>query len=124
LTDAVVRGPVVINAVGLAEIALRFFRVEDLGAALPEQMLVEELPRATAFLAGHTHVSYRRAGGAREQILADFLVGLPRRHHTLAPADARPAARIELPAGRRADLALTPWPSFDTTICRMSASIV
>jgi hypothetical protein len=26
---------------------------------------------ADAFLAGHAHASYRRAGGAREQILAD-----------------------------------------------------
>ena len=74
LADALAAGPIVINAVVLAEVAPRFSRIEDLDMALPEQMLVEETPRAAAFLAGHAHASYRRAGGAREQILADFLI--------------------------------------------------
>lgn len=74
LAGALAEGPVVIDAVVLAEVAPRFSRLEDLEAALPEQMLVEDLPRAAAFLAGHAHASYRRAGGAREQILADFLI--------------------------------------------------
>ena len=58
----------------LAELAPRFSRIEDLEAALPDPLVVEEPPRAAAFLAGHAHASYRRAGGAREQILADFLI--------------------------------------------------
>ncbi len=74
LAEAIATGPVVINAVVLAEVAPRFSRIEDLEAALPEQLIVEELPRAAAFLAGHAHASYRRAGGAREQIFADFLI--------------------------------------------------
>jgi hypothetical protein len=74
LAGALAEGPLVIDAVVLAEVAPRFSRLEDLEAALPEQMLIEELPRAAAFLAGHAHASYRRAGGAREQILADFLI--------------------------------------------------
>jgi predicted nucleic acid-binding protein len=74
LAGALAAGPLVIDAVVLAEVAPRFSRIEDLEAALPEQMLVEELPPAAAFLAGHAHASYRRAGGAREQILADFLI--------------------------------------------------
>lgn len=75
LVKALAEGPVAVNAVVLAEVAPRFSRIEDLEAALPEQLIVEEMPRAAAFLAGHAHASYRRAGGAREQILADFLIG-------------------------------------------------
>ncbi len=36
--------------------------------------LIEEIPAAGAFLAGHAHVAYRRACGAREAILPDFLI--------------------------------------------------
>lgn len=74
LTEALAEGPLVINAVVLAEISPRFPRIEELEATLPEGVLVEETPPAAAFLAGHAHASYRRAGGGREQILADFLI--------------------------------------------------
>jgi predicted nucleic acid-binding protein len=75
LTAALERGPLVIDAVVLAEIAPRFSRIEALEAALPSQLLIEEIPRAAAFLAGHAHAAYRRAGGGRSQILADFMIG-------------------------------------------------
>lgn len=74
LSEALAAGPLIANAVVLAEVSPRFARIEDLEAALPERLLVEELPRSAAFLAGHAHASYRRSGGAREQILADFLI--------------------------------------------------
>jgi predicted nucleic acid-binding protein len=74
LAEALAKGPVVINAVVFADVAPRFSRIEDLEAALPPQLISEEMPRAASFLAGHAHASYRRAGGAREQILADFLI--------------------------------------------------
>lgn len=74
LAAALAAGPVVINAIVLAEIAPRFSRIEDLAGALPGQSIVEELPQAAAFLAGHAHASYRRAGGKRSQILPDFLI--------------------------------------------------
>lgn len=74
LGEALAAGPLIANAVVLAEVSPRFARIEDLEAALPERLLVEELPRSAAFLAGHAHASYRRSGGAREQILADFLI--------------------------------------------------
>lgn len=74
LGEALARGPLVINAVVLAEISPRFPRIEDLEAALPPRLIYEEMPRAASFLAGHAHASYRRAGGVREQILADFLI--------------------------------------------------
>jgi hypothetical protein len=74
LSEALAAGPLLANAVVLAEVSPRFARIEDLETALPERLLIEELPRSAAFLAGHAHASYRRSGGAREQILADFLI--------------------------------------------------
>lgn len=74
LSEALAQGPLAINAVVLAEVSPRFERIEELEAALPEGLVVEEPPRSAAFLAGHAHAAYRRAGGAREQILADFLI--------------------------------------------------
>jgi predicted nucleic acid-binding protein len=75
LTRAAQNGAVVVNAVVLAEIAPRFPRIEALKAALPSMTVVEEIPSAAAFLAGHAHAGYRRAGGTREAILPDFLIG-------------------------------------------------
>jgi predicted nucleic acid-binding protein len=75
LTRAAQRGAIVINAVVLAEIAPRFPRVEELHAALPSMAIIEEIPLAAAFLAGHAHAAYRRAGGTREAVLPDFLIG-------------------------------------------------
>ena len=75
LTRAAQRGAIVINAVVLAEIAPRFPRVEELHAALPSMAIIEEIPLAAAFLAGHAHAAYRRAGGTREAMLPDFLIG-------------------------------------------------
>ncbi len=75
LVDAAGTGALIVNAVVLAEIAPRFSRIEDLHSALPPMAIVEEIPAAAAFLAGHAHADYRRAGGGREAILPDFLIG-------------------------------------------------
>ena len=75
LTAAAVRGPLILTAVVLAEIAPRFTRLEGLNDALPPIALIEEIPTAAAFLAGHAHLDYRRSGGARTQVLPDFLIG-------------------------------------------------
>ena len=75
LTEAAQRGAVILNAVVLAEVAPRFSRVEALRSALPSVAVIEEIPLAAAFLAGHAHAGYRRAGGTREAILPDFLIG-------------------------------------------------
>lgn len=75
LREALAAGPLVINAIVLAEIAPRFSAIEAMEAALPSRLLVEEIPTAAAFLAGHAHANYRRAGGERTQSLADFLIG-------------------------------------------------
>lgn len=75
LIQAAQRGALVINAVVLAEIAPRFERVESLRSSLPSMTVIEEIPLAASFLAGHAHTAYRRAGGHREAILPDFLIG-------------------------------------------------
>lgn len=75
LVEAAERGSLVLNAVVLAEIAPRFSRVETLRDALPSMSLIEEIPLAASFLAGHAHTEYRRAGGDRQAILPDFLIG-------------------------------------------------
>jgi hypothetical protein len=75
LTRAAQRGAIVVNSVVIAEIAPRFSRVEALREALPSMTVIEEIPFAASFLAGHAHAEYRRAGGTREAILPDFLIG-------------------------------------------------
>ena len=75
LTDAAQRGALVLNAVVLAEVAPRFSRIETLRASLPSTAVIEEIPPAAAFLAGHAHAGYRREGGRRKAILPDFLIG-------------------------------------------------
>jgi predicted nucleic acid-binding protein len=75
LIKAAQRGALVLNAVVLAEIAPRFDQVELLRSSLPSMTLIEEIPLAAAFLAGHAHTNYRQAGGDRRAILPDFLIG-------------------------------------------------
>lgn len=75
LVEAAQRGSLVLNAVVLAEIAPRFSRIETLREALPSMCLIEEIPLAASFLAGHAHAEYRRTGGKRQAILPDFLIG-------------------------------------------------
>jgi predicted nucleic acid-binding protein len=75
LTRAAQRGAIILNPVVLAEIAPRFSRIEGLRSALPSMAVIEEIPSAAAFLAGHAHANYRRAGGTREAVLPDFLIG-------------------------------------------------
>jgi len=75
LVDAAQRGALVLNAVVIAEIAPRFSRIEDLRDALPSMCVIEAIPLAASFLAGHAHANYRRAGGSRQAILPDFLIG-------------------------------------------------
>jgi predicted nucleic acid-binding protein len=75
LLAAALRGALVVNAVVLAEIAPRFSRIETLRQALPSMVMIESIPVTASFLAGHAHANYRRAGGARQAILPDFLIG-------------------------------------------------
>lgn len=75
LLAAALRGVLVINAVVLAEISPRFSRIEALARALPTMAVIEPIPLTASFLAGHAHANYRRAGGAHQAVLPDFLIG-------------------------------------------------
>lgn len=70
------RYPLVINPVIYAEVSIRYSRIEDLDATLPETMVRREpIPYEAAFLAGKCFVSYRRRGGLRLSPLPDFFIG-------------------------------------------------
>lgn len=69
-------GPLAINPIIFAELAVGFARVEDLDAALPEpDWLRLPLPWQAGFLAGRCFGEYRRRGGTRPRPLPDFYIG-------------------------------------------------
>jgi predicted nucleic acid-binding protein len=66
----------VVNSIVYAEVSLRYSRIEDLEAALPEGMIEREaIPFEAGFLAGKTFLAYRRRGGTERSSLPDFLIG-------------------------------------------------
>jgi predicted nucleic acid-binding protein len=69
-------GPLLINDVIYAELAVRYERVEELEAFIEAAELVwAPMPRAALFLAGKVFTDYRRAGGSRTGVLPDFMIG-------------------------------------------------
>lgn len=65
-----------INPVIYAELSLAFNSVQALDDALTGMGLgFEELPRPALFLAGRAFVKYRREGGTKGNVLADFFIG-------------------------------------------------
>ena len=76
LEAASLRGPLLINDVVYAELALRYDRIEDVEGFLRDAGIeVVPVPRAALFLAGKVFVQYRRAGGSRTGVLPDFFIG-------------------------------------------------
>lgn len=70
-----IRGPLVTKIVVLAELAPRHATLEStLGFLGVIGVEVIPLDERAAFRAGQAHAAYRRAGGTREAILADFLI--------------------------------------------------
>lgn len=65
-----------INPVIYAELSLTFSSVEALDKTIGHLGLaVLELPRPALFLAGKAFVRYRRRGGRKNNVLADFFIG-------------------------------------------------
>ena len=65
-----------INPVIYAELSLTFSTVEALDDAVTGFGLVlRELPRDALFLAGKAFAAYRRRGGTKTSVLADFFIG-------------------------------------------------
>jgi len=70
------RGDLAIDPLIYAELGAGFDSVEALDASIEEAGLrFEELPRSALFLAAKAHLLYRRRGGTRQGVLADFFVG-------------------------------------------------
>lgn len=68
--------PLAINPVIYAELSVTFSTVEALDKAVEHmELLVQEIPRPALFLAGKAFVRYRREGGTKTNVLADFFVG-------------------------------------------------
>ena len=76
LEAASLRGPLFINDIVFAELAVRYQAIEDLEAMLDGTgMAIAPMPKAALFLAGKTFVQYRKAGGTRTGVLPDFFIG-------------------------------------------------
>ena len=76
LETASLAGPLLINDVVYAELAVRYERIEELDAFIDDAgLVVAPIPRAALFLAGKVFTRYRRAGGSRTGVLPDFIVG-------------------------------------------------
>lgn len=76
LEAASLSGPLLINDVVYAELAVRYGRVENLEAFVEEAGLaMAPMPRAALFLAGKVFTQYRRSGGSRTGVLPDFFIG-------------------------------------------------
>ncbi|MRG58016.1 PIN domain-containing protein [Phyllobacterium sp. SYP-B3895] len=76
LEAASLRGPLLINDVVYAELAVRYNRIEHLDAFIDEAGLeIIPMPREALFLAGKVFLQYRKAGGARTGVLPDFFIG-------------------------------------------------
>ena len=89
-----------INGVIYAELSLAFKTFEALDQAVEGlQLTIAETPRPALFLAGKAFVRYRRGGGAKTNVLADFFIGAhaavsgyplltrdPRRYRTYFPS--------------------------------------
>lgn len=66
----------IINSVIYSELSLAFDSVEAADDAVESMGLsYAELPRPALFLAARAFVKYRRAGGAKVNVLPDFFIG-------------------------------------------------
>lgn len=76
LEAASIEGPLLINDVVCAELAVRYDRIEALEAFVEQAALeMTPMPRSALFLAGKVFTQYRKAGGTRTGVLPDFFIG-------------------------------------------------
>lgn len=65
-----------INPVIYSELSLTFSTVEALDRVIDDlNLTMIEIPRPALFLAGKAFVRYRRQGGKKNNVLADFFIG-------------------------------------------------
>lgn len=76
LAAAAARDRLAINDIVYAELAPGYADAKSLDAALGALGLpLERIPQEALFLAGHAFRRYRRSGGTRSNVLADFFIG-------------------------------------------------
>jgi predicted nucleic acid-binding protein len=76
LEAAFLQGPLLINDVVYAELAVRYDRFEELETFLDEARLeVVPIPRSALYLAAQVFARYRKASGSRTGVLPDFFIG-------------------------------------------------
>lgn len=76
LAIAGARDRLAINDIVYAELAAGFDSADALQSALDDLRLsLARIPAEALFLAGHAFRRYRRAGGAKVNVLADFFIG-------------------------------------------------
>lgn len=76
LVEAFNRGPVIINPIVFAEVALAFEGQKELEAHFPESEYERRpLPWSAASLVANAFVRYRRGGGLKTTPLPDFYIG-------------------------------------------------
>ena len=65
-----------INPIVYADLSLSFSSVEALDSVVARmELTLHEVPRPALFLAGKAFAQYRRRGGAKAQVLPDFIIG-------------------------------------------------
>ena len=70
------QGPLLINEIVYAELSVGFEHIEKLDAFVGDiAVKLAYLPTPALFLAGKAFRQYRKAGGTRSSILADFFIG-------------------------------------------------
>lgn len=76
LEAAALEGPLLINDVIYAELAVRYAKIERLDEFVAAAGLIQApIPKAALFLAGKAFTAYRKAGGSRTGVLPDFFIG-------------------------------------------------
>jgi predicted nucleic acid-binding protein len=76
LEAASLQGPLAINDVVYAELAIGYARIESLDAFVAGAGLrIDPMPRAALFLAGKAFERYRRMCGTKTGVLPDFFIG-------------------------------------------------
>jgi len=76
LAECAEAGTLIINPVIYAEVAVWIPTLEEINDLLPQDLFLrEDIPWDAAFVAAQAFARYRRRGGRKPRMLADFLIG-------------------------------------------------
>lgn len=76
LEAASLQGPLLINMVVYAELAVRYEKIDDLEDFLARaDVKLVEMPKSSLFLAAKVFGAYRKSGGLKTNVLPDFFIG-------------------------------------------------